>query len=363
MRPVATPNPINSKGTRLRRFLALALAIAVLWSPTAFADQVDQQRTRVQTAKSRISDLEQRLASLLADLTSMENEFVSTSGRLGVSELQVLQAEQKVAQAQQTFFRRARRAYMNGGSRGLDLVLRARSFFEFLTSSRILGASLSADAEAHRELIAARDALTREREEVGLERQSLLQSTHRLTEVRTEIRSALQSEQTLLSSAQAELDKMLAERRRASVVSPAVEARRSARQAILDRKLSELLAWYAPGKGVEPFMPPRLKDTGIVTTGLTSWYGPGFDGRRASSGATYRMNDLTAASLVLPFGTMLKVTFRDKSVVVVITDRGPYIRGRVLDLSWGAAEALGVSGVKEVRMEIVVPTEPAPPFP
>jgi rare lipoprotein A (peptidoglycan hydrolase) len=252
---------------------------------------------------------------------------------------------------------------MKGGSRGIDVLLRAQTFFEFLTTSRILGESLSADAEAQRELVAARDALSREQETVNQERQELLQSTRRLAELRTEIRSTLQSEQTLLHSAQADLDRMLAERRRASVVSPAVEARRSARQVILDRKLAELLAWYAPGKGVDPFMPQRLKGTGIVTTGLSSWYGPGFDGRRASSGATYRMNQLTAASLVLPFGTLLKVTFGGKAVVVVITDRGPYVTGRVLDLSWGAAEALGLSGVKEVRMEILLPTEPAPPFP
>lgn len=348
---------------RLGRLTALALAMTILLPPAAFADQVADQRDRVQSAKSRVKDLEQRLSALMVQLTSAESELVSTASRVGISQLELLEAEEKLADAQQTFARRARHAYMRGGSRGIAVLLRSRTFLQLLTSSRILGASLSADTEAQRALMAARDELARERETVDAEKQTLLQGTRRLAVLRTDIRAAVQSAQTVLSSAQTELDRMLAERRRASAASPAVEARRSARQVVLDQKLAELLAWYLPGKGVEPFMPPKLKGTGIITTGLSSWYGPGFDGRRSSSGATYRMNQLTAASLFLPFGTLLKVTFKNKAVVVVITDRGPYVTGRVLDLSWGAAEALGLGGVKEITMEIVLPTEHAPPFP
>jgi rare lipoprotein A len=72
---------------------------------------------------------------------------------------------------------------------------------------------------------------------------------------------------------------------------------------------------------------------------------------------------MTAASLSLPLGTILKVTFGGKAAVVVITDRGPYVEGRVLDLSQAAARAVGLRGVGEVRMEILLPNEPAPPFP
>ena len=99
------------------------------------------------------------------------------------------------------------------------------------------------------------------------------------------------------------------------------------------------------------------------TPAVASWYGPGFHGRRASSGATFRQEQFTAASLILPFGTFLKVTHRNRSVIAVVTDRGPYVPGRVLDLSLAAAQAIGLSGVDTVQMEILVPAGASPQFP
>ncbi len=129
-----------------------------------------------------------------------------------------------------------------------------------------------------------------------------------------------------------------------------------------DQRLAALLSWYSPATGGAGFMPSKLGPTGVVTTGDASWYGPGFDGCRSASGATYRASQLTAASISLPLGTLLKVTSGGRAVVVVITDRGPYAHGRVLDLSQAAAQAIGV-GAGSVSMEILLPTEPAPPFP
>jgi rare lipoprotein A len=110
-------------------------------------------------------------------------------------------------------------------------------------------------------------------------------------------------------------------------------------------------------------MPNGLQSSEVTMTGQASWYGPGFDGRRASSGATFRQDQFTAASLVLPFGTFLKVTRRGRAAVVVVTDRGPYVPGRVLDLSLSAAQAIGLSGVDTVQMEILVPAGAPPQFP
>ena len=76
---------------------------------------------------------------------------------------------------------------------------------------------------------------------------------------------------------------------------------------------------------------------------LSSWYGPGFHGRLTANGERYDMHGLTAAHKTLPFGTKLRVCFRD-CVVVRINDRGPYIGPRELDLSYGAAKAIGLIG-------------------
>jgi len=77
---------------------------------------------------------------------------------------------------------------------------------------------------------------------------------------------------------------------------------------------------------------------------VASWYGPGFQGALTASGQPFNMYDYTAASPYLPFGTKLRVCY-DGCVVVTVNDRGPYAAGRQLDLSYGAAQAIGLTSV------------------
>jgi rare lipoprotein A len=91
--------------------------------------------------------------------------------------------------------------------------------------------------------------------------------------------------------------------------------------------------------------------------GLASWYGPGLYGRRTASGVVYTGTALTAAHRSLPFGTLVRVTnlANGRRVVVVIDDRGPFVRGRVIDLSVAAARRLGMvrDGVVPVRIKVL----------
>ena len=96
---------------------------------------------------------------------------------------------------------------------------------------------------------------------------------------------------------------------------------------------------------------------GQTYTGKASYYGPGFHGRKSASGEVFDMNKLTCAHKTLPFGTMLKVTNlkNGKSTVVKVTDRGPYVKGRIIDLSKAAAEAIDMlaMGVANVEIEVI----------
>ncbi|HWW98705.1 MAG TPA: septal ring lytic transglycosylase RlpA family protein [Edaphobacter sp.] len=89
--------------------------------------------------------------------------------------------------------------------------------------------------------------------------------------------------------------------------------------------------------------------------GLASWYGPPYAGRKGADGTVYNQNAMTAAHLTLPMGTMVRVTnlTNNESAVVKITDRGPFVRGRIIDLSLAAAKATGVyrAGVAKVKVE------------
>jgi rare lipoprotein A len=93
---------------------------------------------------------------------------------------------------------------------------------------------------------------------------------------------------------------------------------------------------------------------GYRQAGLASWYGPGFHGRKTSSGEVFNMYGFTAAHRTLPLGTLLNVKNRDngRAVQVKVNDRGPFIRGRILDLSYGAARALDMIGTGTAFVEI-----------
>jgi rare lipoprotein A len=90
---------------------------------------------------------------------------------------------------------------------------------------------------------------------------------------------------------------------------------------------------------------------------VASWYGPGFHGRATTSGEIYDQQELTAAHPSLPLGTRARVTNLDngRSVDVRINDRGPFVKGRAIDLSYAAAHAIGIvgPGTAAVRIEVV----------
>lgn len=98
-------------------------------------------------------------------------------------------------------------------------------------------------------------------------------------------------------------------------------------------------------------------------TGLASYYSDNFHGKKTASGEKYDKNQLTAAHKTLPFGTMVKVTRLDnnKSVVVRINDRGPYIKGRVIEVSKKAADAIDLTkvGAAKVKIEVIKGGAPA----
>jgi rare lipoprotein A len=108
--------------------------------------------------------------------------------------------------------------------------------------------------------------------------------------------------------------------------------------------------------GHPPPVPPRIVPVGTVAEGIASWYGPGYDGKRTSTGERFDQDGLTAAHYDWAFGTMVEVTLlsTSKRVVVRINDRFPR-RDRIIDLSRGAARAIGLigPGTGRVRLRVV----------
>ncbi len=94
----------------------------------------------------------------------------------------------------------------------------------------------------------------------------------------------------------------------------------------------------------------------VYQKGEASWYGPGFNGKKTANGETFNMNKLTAAHKKLPFGTKVKVTNlqNGKSVIVRINDRGPFVKGRIIDLSKKAAQQIDLIKAGHTPVKIII---------
>jgi rare lipoprotein A len=129
--------------------------------------------------------------------------------------------------------------------------------------------------------------------------------------------------------------------------------------------LAALGAFLAAACATAPVQTTPRDWTSFRQEGEASWYGPDFHGKTTANGERYNMLRLTAAHQKLPFNTLVRVTnlSNGKTATVRINDRGPFLKGRILDLSYGAARALGASGagVIPVRIEVVGKAAPSKP--
>lgn len=130
--------------------------------------------------------------------------------------------------------------------------------------------------------------------------------------------------------------------------------RAGGRDAATMRAVLLVVTILAAGCGLRPPAPP---EPGRPQTGVASWYGPGFHGHATTSGEIYDQHGLTAAHPSLPLGTVTRVTNLDTghAVDVRINDRGPFVKGRAIDLSYAAASKIGVvgPGTAPVRIDVI----------
>ena len=101
----------------------------------------------------------------------------------------------------------------------------------------------------------------------------------------------------------------------------------------------------------------QAPSNGVSQTGIASWYGPGFHGKATASGKVYNQNELTAAHQTLPLGTRVMVTNLENgsATEVLVNDRGPFAKGRIIDLSYAAAQSIKMvgPGTALVRLDVI----------
>ena len=143
----------------------------------------------------------------------------------------------------------------------------------------------------------------------------------------------------------------------AASVAPVVPPLHDTPEPLIDPKSPSVSPPSDPGT-VVPFEPqPVVRPSRFMQTGIASWYGPGFHGKRTANGEIYDQNALTAAHRSLPLGTQVMVTNleNERAIEVRINDRGPFVEGRIIDLSLAGAKSIGVyaPGTALVRIEVL----------
>jgi len=333
--PVSTPTRIRNTVARPRPSLArrgcLATAALLLLLAAAPVRPVDAA-----SATETTTSLRAKREVLVRRIALLTDELARAAASAEEAERKLAMTNVALDAARRRFATHAVDAYLDGVQDTEDEQLRRRAWAEVLAAP---------DRQALIEFRAAQIAA--ERQEAVAETASA--EAQRLAAELDASRTTL--ERTI--SDRVTYERALARNAARLAGSSALRVPRTHRATMSQADLMRTYR-FGPTDGV----PPGLVATGQVLQGRASWYGPGFNGRPTASGAIYDQEGWTVAHRTLRLGTILLISHGGRSVVALVNDRGPFVGGRILDLSHGVANHLGTvhAGVAPVRAEILVPS-------
>ena len=314
--------------------ICIAVSIVLPSSENAVCQTAPESMMQKQEEARR---LESEIAQLEAQMSKVTKDWVTVSAKLAELEekivtcyMEIDRVEIEIEKSRDAINGLIRRMYVDGSISDFERLMSSEDLSDFITNYDHMARVVSSESRTLNEFRAKRNRLARYRDQV----------------------SDYKSEQAKLAR---------------SVNPDIVEAAIAEKRNRLADLTSEIIALQLPvtlSTAPSNFSPTRVysmpEDNGFVPTGqvfsgYSSWYGNEFHGRPTASGERYDQYAFTCAHRTLPFGTWLRVTFRGRNVVVRVNDRGPFVKGRILDLSRGSAEAIGLTGVQWVDCEILVP--------
>jgi peptidoglycan hydrolase CwlO-like protein/3D (Asp-Asp-Asp) domain-containing protein len=343
---------MNSVRLPARALLAgcLVLTAALATPRLAVATDLESLRRRAQSVADEVSALGRRLAELDERRDLLAARIADASRDIAALELAIHRAEADHAAARERYVASAVEVYKEGTSTRLALLLSARNVAELASMARAATEVAELDVEALSASLEAGEVAARAQRAVDERKQGLLADQARVQALSSEFDATLAERSAVLGELNARVAELEAEaRRRAELAAARAQAEAAAQAA----ELAQALEPDASGAGPAQDLPPGFAGTGVTFEGIASWYGPGFEGDSTANGEIFDPEAYTAASKELPFGTWLYVSYEGRGVIVRINDRGPYIKGRILDLSAAAAQAIGL-GVGWVEVEILI---------
>ena len=313
--------------------------------------------TRAQ-AETSIQDVLSRLQEMTDEYRRIQDglDQAATDLRLTARRRDDLSVE--LVQAQGDLDGEAVRVYQGGAGTALELILGAETTSDLAAIGQITNRTLEVQNQTIERVLYLRSAAN--------------QTTSLLRARQTELQASARRLRTLASRIFAGLDRAQAIAIQAGLAQSGLLAQQQAFEELTSEAANSLSALVAVASGANQSgllsllgatggrtcaVPTGLRSTGQRLAGQASYYGWELAGNHTASGAVFDPRLFTAAHKTLPLGTFLRVQYGGRCAVVLVNDRGPYIGPRIIDLSQGVAEWLGMlsSGVGYVTAEILVP--------
>jgi rare lipoprotein A (peptidoglycan hydrolase) len=326
----------NRKHGRTAWTVAPLIAVIVLLvcapclSAQTVTDSMMGKEQQARELEKEIATLESRLAAVNQDYVSMSRRLEEVQKRIMDYYLEVDAAEAQVTKARDTFNSNLRLLYVRGRADQIMDLITSKDVTDLIVKSEYLARLAVQDSVRYRNL----DAKKRD----------LQVKQARLEQYKAEEARLSRTADTTAIQAQIDLKRGQLAQLTGQIISMQLPATQTPAPTTFD-----------PGRIYSMPDQSTFSRTGQEFSGYSSWYGDSSNGKTTSSGEVFDEYAFTCANRTLPFGTWLRVTFKGRSVVVKVNDRGPSVPGRILDLSRGAAEAIGLTGVQWVDCEIVVP--------
>ncbi len=333
--------------------------IGVLASVTVFGSTAvaAPAPTDAAVAEAKIDAMSGSLSTTMKSYSVAADDLVRTRAAIAANKAKSKKLDASIADGRTRLASQARFLYLTGGVGFAEILFGSTTLEDFVNRSLALRRVTSRDAKLVKRLSAEqaqRDKLRtqlaeRERIQAGL--------VTRLAKDRAAAQRALDAQQAYADSLSADVAAKLDAQRSALNSGPTPVARKPKPKAKAGSVVSAKVDGRSGSYAVLAGQPRRYEPTGVSFTGIATWYGNVRPNMRTASGRAFDENELTCAHKSLPFGTRVAVTFRGKSVIVTVTDRGPYGKGRVIDITKRAASIIGLksAGVGSVKCEVVRP--------
>jgi peptidoglycan hydrolase CwlO-like protein len=322
---------------------ALTLIFSIAPSQTKASAQTEEAELRKDADRLtyEILELKTRRKKAAEDQQSILQELEELDALITSNNEEVSVLMDELSQCQEAYDDSVRALYMRGDVSELEVLLGANELEEMWQ-----------DIDFYERLMQSESEVL----------EDLKEKLHELDIKKRDLNEARDRRERLAESLDtAALDAEIAEfEDRLSRINDQLRATRSAEDEVRS-PAPDPPAWTVPSPGElldrVPASPPLsdFERTGMVYSGYTTSYGADFHGRSTASGVIFNMYDYTCAHKTLPFGTWLLVTFQGRQVIVQVNDRGPFVPGRVLDLSYASAKSLGLDGNQWTEFEILVP--------